>query len=200
VAVAAVLALHVSLPQRLTLVPPWVLPVLLGGLLVALLIGEPRRHPSAARWSRGLSLVLLGLLALAHLVTIALLVRLIIDGASLNGGELVRAAASLWATNVVVFGLTYWELDAGGPEARGAHAHRPVDFLFQQMTLPGDTWARWQPRFGDYLYVATTNATAFSPTDTMPLTLRAKALMGLQSTVALATVALVAGRAIGLLS
>jgi hypothetical protein len=199
-AVVAVLGLHVTLPQQLTLVPAWVLPALLACLLVPLLVGEPRRHPGAARWSRRLSLALLGLLAAAHLATIALLVMLIVDrSVDLDGAELVRTAASLWATNVVVFGLTFWELDGGGPERRASGEHRPADFLFQQVATPGSMFPGWRPEFVDYLYVSTTNATAFSPTDTMPLTHRAKLLMGLQSTVALATVALVAGRAVGLL-
>jgi hypothetical protein len=101
---------------------------------------------------------------------------------------------------VIVFGLWYWELDRGGPSARHDPHHREPDFLFPQMATPGAARPDWAPGFLDYLYVSFTNATAFSPTDTMPLTPLAKGLMGVQSAASLLTVALVAARAVNILS
>ncbi|MBV9547646.1 MAG: hypothetical protein JOY61_25010, partial [Chloroflexi bacterium] len=109
------------------------------------------------------------------------------------------SAMQIWLTNVIVFGLWYWELDRGGPSARVRADHREPDFLFPQMITPAVAPADWYPRFWDYLYVAFTNATAFSPTDTMPLTVVAKSLMTIQSIVSLLTVALVAARAVNIL-
>jgi hypothetical protein len=101
---------------------------------------------------------------------------------------------------VIVFGLWYWELDRGGPSARHDPHHREPDFLFPQMATPGSARPDWAPGFLDYLYVSFTNATAFSPTDTMPLTPLAKSLMAVQSAASLLTVALVAARAVNILS
>jgi hypothetical protein len=200
VAVLGMLALHLTLPEPLTLMPSWVLPTLLVALLVALLVGSPHRHPGTRGWQRTLSLALLAGLALAHVTSLVLLVRLLLDGGDIAGAALIRSAISLWLTNVVVFGIGYWELDGGGPEVRLRAAFRPADFLFPQATVRGDLFSHWRPQFVDYFYVALTNGTAFSPTDTLPLTPRAKLLMGLQSSVALITVALIAGRAVNVLS
>jgi hypothetical protein len=115
--------------------------------------------------------------------------------------QLLLSGVLIYLTNVILFGLWYWQLDGGGPGGRGTH-RPPVDFLFPQMTLSDKITHQldWQPLFLDYLYVSVTNATAFSPTDTMPLTHRAKVLMGLQAFVSLATIALVAARAVNILS
>ena len=113
--------------------------------------------------------------------------------------ELIFAAMQIWMTNVIVFGLWYWELDRGGPSARCRTSHREPDFLFPQMSTPAAAPPDWAPMFVDYLYVAFTNATAFSPTDTLPLTTWAKVLMAVQALASLLTVALVAGRAVNIL-
>jgi hypothetical protein len=109
-----------------------------------------------------------------------------------NGG-------SIYLTNIIAFALWYWELDRGGPAARSHGIECYPDFLFPQMSSPDMAPPDWEPTFVDYLYLSITNATAFSPTDVLPLTRPAKAAMGLQSTVALATVALVISRAINVL-
>jgi uncharacterized membrane protein len=101
---------------------------------------------------------------------------------------------------VVAFGLWYWELDRGGPGARTAPTQPPPEFLFPQMTIPDQADRAWRPLFLDYLYVSFTNATAFSPTDTMPMSRRIKALMAVQSLVSFITVGLVAARAVNILS
>jgi len=125
----------------------------------------------------------------------------LLRGGQENGRSLIYSGALLYITNVLLFGLWYWELDRGGPAARmSKHDHERVDFLFPQMT--DERWApkRWLPGLGDYLYVSLTNATAFSPTDTMPLTQTAKGLMSAQSLVSLVTIGLVVARAVNILS
>ena len=102
---------------------------------------------------------------------------LLYNGKSVEGTQLLYSSLAIWATNIIVFGLWYWEIDRGGPDDRLEADHGPPDFLYPQMTAPGCTYEGWSPRFLDYLYVAFTNATAFSPTDTMPLTPMAKVLM-----------------------
>jgi len=117
-----------------------------------------------------------------------------------SGQSLLLDALNIWFTNVVIFTLWYWNLDRGGPAARGlGHGDKP-DFLFPQMVGTGDETPGWTPGFIDYFYVSFTNATAFSPTDTMPLTARSKLLMAVQAMVSLLTVGLVAARAVNILS
>jgi uncharacterized membrane protein len=105
----------------------------------------------------------------------------------------------MWVVNVLLFALWYWQLDAGGPITRPTRAHTERDFLFPQQTEPRFADSGWQPQFLDYLYVSFTNATAFSPTDAMPLTLRAKLLVGVESVVSLVLVVLVTARAVNVL-
>jgi hypothetical protein len=112
---------------------------------------------------------------------------------------LLARGASVYLTNIIVFGLWYWEWDRGGPVAR-AKGERPYpDFLFPQMATPHVAKPNWRPTFVDYLYVSVTNVMAFSPTDTMPLARWAKALMTVQAMVALSTAALVISRAVNVL-
>ena len=110
------------------------------------------------------------------------------------------AGAVLWLTNVLIFGIWYWEIDRGGPAHRLVHSNRtePPDFLFPQMSQPGLA-PGWRPGFVDYLYTSYTNATAFSPTDTLPLSALAKLLMAIQSLIALITTLLVIARAVNVL-
>jgi hypothetical protein len=111
----------------------------------------------------------------------------------------LASAGAIYLTNVIAFGIWYWELDSGGPLARAAATRPYPDFLFPQMTQHHLASKNWEPRFGDYLYVSFTNATAFSPTDTMPMPRWAKALMSVQSAIALSTTALVIARAVNIL-
>jgi uncharacterized membrane protein len=137
-------------------------------------------------------------LSVANLLALALLVTRIADG-SVAGGPLLLAAAEIWTANAIVFALWYWELDGGGPPVRLAHPGGRRDFAFVQMLNPELAEPGWHPRFVDYLYVSFTNASAFSPSDTLPLTRWAKLLMLLQSWVSIVTVVLVAARAVSML-
>ena len=120
---------------------------------------------------------------------------------ALSGKQLLLSAVSIYLTNIILFGLWYWQLDGGGPGGRGTH-RPPVDFLFPQMNASDKVTEQpdWRPTFFDYMYISITNGTAFSPTDAMPLTHRAKLLMSIQAVVSLATVALVAARAVNILA
>ena len=136
----------------------------------------------------------------ANIVSVILLVHhLLAGGKNTSGKALVYAALAVWLTNVIVFGLWFWEVDKGGPAARSGQHERIPDFLFPQMTDQRITSSEWRPGFIDYLYVAFTNATAFSPTDTMPLTQMAKLLMTAESLVSMITVIVVAARAVNIL-
>ncbi len=152
--------------------------------------------------SRRAALLLLGLLVLGNFTALALLVAGLVTASSsdLTGGELLLTGFALWAADVIVFGLAFWELEAGGPAARlRAPARATLDFQFPQDENPQLASRDWRPQVWDYIYVALTNAIAFSPTDAMPLSLRAKAMMGLESGLSAVTVLLVAARAVNIL-
>jgi hypothetical protein len=117
-----------------------------------------------------------------------------------SGQSLLIDALNIWFVNVVIFTLFFWNIDRDGPAARGLHPRAKPDFLYPQMVGGGDEDPGWTPGFLDYFYVAFTNATAFSPTDTMPLSVRAKMLMAVQAFVSLLTVGLVAARAVNILT
>ena len=135
-----------------------------------------------------------------NIFSLVLLCHYLLRGGTANGRPLIGSGIVLWVTNVLLFGLWYWELDRGGPLAR-AQSTRPLpDFLFLQMTDPEWAPEGWEPGLIDYLYTSFTNATAFSPTDTMPLTAIAKWLMSAQSLTALVTIGLVVARAVNILS
>ena len=205
-AILATIALYVTLPERLAVGPIWLAPALELALLAALTIMAPVRNKTEVHLQRELSL---GLIALINVANIGSLVKLIaallhkgvaFSGKALDGNTLLTASLQIWLTNILVFSLWYWYLDRGGPVERHRAHHRQPDFLFPQMSTPGCTPGPWTPHFIDYLYVSFTNATAFSPTDTMPLTPWAKLLMMVQALASLLTVALVAARAVNILS
>ena len=114
--------------------------------------------------------------------------------------ELLLAGGAIWLTNVIVFGVWYWEFDRGGPVARAAGSQPYPDFVFPQMTNPELAPADWEPGFVDYLYVSFTNAMAFSPTDVMPMTRWAKLTMLTQSLISVVTLVLVVARAVNILT
>ena len=202
-AVAAAISLQVILPDRVItgMGPRWLIPLLEAALATALLIANPKRVSSEARELRVAAIALIVLINVANVVSLGELIHALVSRVSspANGRALVTASVPIWITNVLVFGLWYWELDRGGPSARLGNDHREPDFLFPQMTAVGATPRAWSPKFLDYLYTSFTNATAFSPTDTMPLTAWAKLLMMVQSLASFLTVAIVVARAVNIL-
>jgi uncharacterized membrane protein len=199
-AVVVAIALQVVLPNTVIqgLGPRWLIPALEGVLLVALLITNPHRVDREESNLRLLSLAMIAVITIANVVALGELIRALLDSTVTGGRTLVFASVPIWLTNVIAFGLWYWEIDRGGVTARMLENHRQPDFLFPQMSVPGSA-PGWAPRFMDYLYTSFTNATAFSPTDTMPLTAGAKLLMMVQSLASLLTVALVISRAVNIL-
>ena len=200
-AAAAAIALQLPLPGRLVLVrPTWLLPVLEAAMVLLLAALNPRRIDRESAALRWLALAVTGLISLANAWSAARLVTELVQGTQGNtAGPLLSSGAVIWLTNVIVFGMWYWEFDRGGPVARAHATHAFPDFLFPQMTSPDLAPADWEPAFGDYLYTAFTNATAFSPTDVMPLSRWAKGAMALQAGVSIVTVALVISRAVNVL-
>jgi hypothetical protein len=198
--VAGTVLLYIALPDRLTLGPDWLVPGLEGGLLVALVISTPYRHLTQSPGHRRLSVGLIGLVTATNVASEALLIHYLVEGGGAGGRVLIMSAAQIWLTNVGVFGLWFWEVDRGGPHMRTAPEARPPDFLFPQMDPAHPSAGPWRPAFGDYLYVAFTNATAFSPTDAMPLTVRVKGLMAIEAVASFLTVGVVAARAVNILT
>ena len=199
-AVATAIALNLGLSDRVTIGPVWLLPAIEGVLLVALVAVAPRRVSGEGAGPRRFALAVIGFVSVANIVSLALLVHFLVIGGHAQGRPLIGSGALLWLTNVLLFAVWFWEMDRGGPVARHRGAHAIADFQFPQMENPQLAPPGWRPGFGDYLYTSLTNATAFSPTDTMPLTVSAKLVMGLQSVAALVTVGLVVARAVNILS
>jgi uncharacterized membrane protein len=193
------ISVQVLLPGRLTAGPRWLVPGLEVALLVGLVLANPRRLEREHNRRRVVALVLTGLVSVANIISLVLLSRQLLRHGSPNGRELISSGALIWLTNVIIFSLWYWETDRGGPGVRAAGHDQAPDFLYPQMTDDRIEPLTWRPQFVDYLYVSLTNAMAFSPTDTLPLTPRAKAIMGVQALVSLVTIGLVVSRAVNIL-
>ncbi len=201
-AVLAAIGLQFALPTNLSLHPRWLLPGLELVLLIALSAANPVRLSREAKALRIGSVVLVAVITLANAVSAALLASKLVTGhageAGTDAAKLLLSGASIYLTNVIAFGLWFWEYDRGGPFARQQARRAHPDFLFPQMVTPDIAHPDWEPLFVDYLYTSFTNATAFSPTDTMPMSRWAKTLMAVQSGVSLITVALVIARAVNI--
>ena len=199
--VLAAIVLQILLPQHLTSVlPRWLMPTLEGALLIGLTIADPIRVERGGTAMRAASIFLILLITGANAVSAVLLIRAILEGkAGGSAGPLLSTGAAVWLTNVIAFGLWYWEFDRGGPVRRAAATRRHPDLMFPQMASPELAPPDWEPQFVDYLYLSFTNATAFSPTDVMPLARWAKLTMLVQSAVSLAIGALVIARAVNIL-
>jgi uncharacterized membrane protein len=198
--VATAIALNLALAQKVTIGPTWLLPSVEGVLLIALVVIAPRRATTHSIGRRRFARLVIGLVSVGNVVSLGLLVHYLINGGKAGGHQLILSGAVLWATNVLLFAVWYWETDRGGPVNRHLDPGALADFQFPQMENPQLAPAGWRPGFVDYLYTSLTNATAFSPTDTMPLTQTAKIVMGVQSVAALVTVGLVVARAVNILS
>jgi fluoride ion exporter CrcB/FEX len=199
IAAAVALGLYLTLPNKVVIGPQWLIPAVEGVLLLGLVVSTPTRHRDQSPRRRALVIGLLAAVSLTTFVSLILLTHYLLQGGKAGGHPLIVAGIVLWATNVLIFGIWFWELDRGGPSMRCHHENLPPpDFLFPQMSEP-ELAPGWKPGFIDYLYTSFTNATAFSPTDTMPLTTMAKCLMAVQSAIALVTLALVVSRAVNIL-
>jgi hypothetical protein len=199
-AVATAIALSLTLTERITVGPTWLAASVEGVLLAALIWVAPKRATVHSVARRRFALAVIGLVTLTNVVSLALLVHYLINGGRAGGHALILSGGVLWATNVLLFAVWFWELDRGGPVHRHLNPDALADFQFPQMENPQLAPPRWRPGFLDYLFTSLTNATAFSPTDAMPLTHTAKALMGVQGVAALLTVGLVIARAVNILN
>jgi hypothetical protein len=208
VAVVVAVIVYALLPSSLLLTNRLITPIAEVLLLVALVVTNPRRMTRETRWSRWASIGLASVVILTNLGSLGLLVSNLTDGGA-SGRQLLVGAMQIWITNVIGFGLLFWELDRGGPVARRRVDRTKMpsaDWRFSQdendgavveVSRTSSESGGWIPNFVDYLYVSLTNSSAFSPTDTMPLTSRAKMLMGLQATAALLVSLVVVSFAVG---
>lgn len=168
-------------------------------LLVALAWGSARHALERIGHRRNAALALLGLITLDNAVALFALIVSLVNGDERSGGQLLFKGVTVWATNVIAFGLWYWGIDRGGPVRRREPNPPPADFQFPQMENPELAEPGWHPRLFDYLYVSFTNSIAFSPTDAMPLTRRAKIMMLSESAVSAVSILLVAARSVNIL-
>lgn len=199
-AAAVTIALQVGLPDQMTQAPRWLLPGLEALLLAVLLVSNPMRMTRDSRRLRVLSIGLAALVGLATALSVVSLVADLVGGRfGDDAAALLATGAAIWVTNIIAFALLYWEFDRGGPADRAAGVVEHPDFLFAQMQVPDMAGPDWEPVFVDYLYLSFTNSTAFSPTDTLPLSRWAKGGMAVQAMVSLVTVALVVARAVNVL-
>ena len=209
IATLIAISLYALLPSKLVVGPRLVLPLVELALLVALVAVNPVRMTRETRWSREASLALAGLMAASNTGVLGLLVYRLTHGKASDGNALLLGSLQVWVTNVIAFALIYWQLDRGGAVARTQQARKDLpdaDFRFSQdenddsiveVARGSSEKSDWVPTFPDYLYVSITNSTAFSPTDTMPLTTRVKALMATESVAALILSVLVIAHGVG---
>jgi uncharacterized membrane protein len=197
--VLVAIIIQVLLPGRLTAGPDWLVPSLEGVLLLGLIVVTPNvvedEHPRRRR----IALSLTATVTAGNIFSLGALTHFLLHHNVSDGRGLIFAGVLIWLTNLLIFALWYWEMDRNGPGMRASGRDGPPDFLFPQMSDDKIEPRDWRPKFFDYLYVSLTNNTAFSPTDTMPLTPMAKAVMGVQSVVSLLTIGLIVSRAVNIL-
>jgi hypothetical protein len=207
IAVLVALVLYVTLPTRILIGPAWVLPVILLLILLPLMILSPHRHQEAPwqRWASIAQVAILNAFNVASVVQLLFWQFSVQHHRQIPGEQLFVGAVQIWLTNIIVYALWFWEIDGRGPDVRYHTAFyqepRRADFLFPQMMLQDEirNRIRWKPMFLDYVFLSFTNATAFSPTDTFPLTRFAKVLMMAEALISLVTIAVIASRAINIL-
>lgn len=203
VAIVVVILPQVLVPNNHRVGPPLLVPIVEAAAFLAMLVIAAKPGP-VPRGARPFVLSLFALLIMANAGATVRLVLLVldggkVDGAALTADRLLIAGALVLTTNVITFALLYWQLDSGGPAGRASDLMPYPDFQFPQTATSGLAAPSWRPRFHDYLYLAFTSALAFSPTDTMPLVGRAKALMALQSVISLSVLVVVLARVINIL-
>ncbi len=201
VTLVVAVALLLLLPSRFSIVPRWIAPLIVGVLLVLLVFADPGRIDRRSSVVRGISLGLVAVLvAGAAMVTARLIVDLIRGGPETNSpGQLLRIGFVVWLYTIITFAFLYWELDGGCPEARVVAPPEYPDLAFPEHLNPRVSPPGWRPEFFAYLYLGFTNATAFSPTDVMPLKRWAKLAMAIQAAVSLLVLGLVIARAVNIL-
>ncbi|TVY07646.1 DUF1345 domain-containing protein [Paenibacillus cremeus] len=174
--------------------PNWILPLLAVALLIPFSIAVLREHHE---WTRLIAIVIAVVVTVGLIASVIFLINALFTHAA-EGQELFRDAALLWVINVAVFAVWYWEIDQGGPQLRSHRESRSTDFLFPQMTSDAEQWRGWKPEFLDYLFLAFNTSTAFSPTDTLVMSRRAKLLMMTQASISLVVIAVIAARAVNI--
>ena len=199
--VLAVVFLLAVLPGRIRLLPIWLFYVI--AIEVIAPMAAVTLTAAKARWlrvERVMTLFFFVVAGAATIVGLAYLIHAMVRrSVEINGLQLLTSSIAVWVTNVLMFSLLYWQIDRSGPEARLNNASTQPDWLFPQVGTPEDVPPDWRPVFVDYLFLGFTTATAFSPTDALPLTSRAKMLMMFESTISLVTIVVVASRAINIL-
>jgi uncharacterized membrane protein len=192
------IVLRIAVPHRSSLGPDWLVPAVEIGLLGVLLAADPARVSGHRRWLRRLAIALVSLLGCAALASTVKLIVDLVEGTRVtnSASDLLASGAVIWLGNVLVFSLFYWLLDSGGPLARFRAEHQYPDFAFTQQMSPELAPPDWRPQYVDYLILALTTSTAFSPTDVMPMAWWAKLTMSLQSLISLTVVGLVIARAV----
>lgn len=202
-AIMVTIALQVVLPDKLLAGPKWLIPAIEGAMLLILFLAAPQRLEAPHSVRRILAMTTTAVVSIANAISLVLLARLLLNKGLSSGSQahsLIVAGAEIWLTNVTIFSLWYWEIDRGGPGIRAVGRDGRPDFQFPHMTDEvASLYPGWRPRYPDYLYLSLTNAAAFSPTDTMPLSTQAKLVMGLQSLISLVTLGLVVSRAVNIL-
>jgi hypothetical protein len=198
--ILAAIVLQFALPTRLTAGPAWLVPGLEALLLIGMFFATPRELEFEHPRRRIAAMGLIAIVTAANVYSLGALAHYLLHHHVPSGRELMWSGIVIWLTNFLIFGLWYWELDRGGPGKRASGHDAAPDFLFPQMTDDQIEPRDWRPRFIDYLYVSLTNATAFSPTDTMPLSAIAKSVMGVQAVVSLLTLGLIVSRAVNILN
>jgi hypothetical protein len=204
VAAAIIVAagLHVALPARYRVQPAWLVPAVLLALLAVLILGDPGRIDRQKAWLRITTSAVIVVITLANLLAAVRLVVEILTNNRLfanHPGGLLAAGAVIWATNVIAFGLWYWDLDRGGAAARAHLPYGNPAFVFPEMQNTEYVPAQWVPQFVDYLSLAFWTATAISPTDISAVRPWAKLLMMLEASGSIVLAALVIARAINVL-
>lgn len=190
--------LQVVLNKSLVVGPKYAIAALELLLIFGIGLTKPHRQTRVSTLRRHFSLILIALISLANATSMALVAGDLINGSDLAGKTLLASAGAIFLTNIIIFSLWYWELDSPGLTGLRRHDAAPK-FDFPQMESQLAEHKGWEPAYSDYLYTSTTNASAFSPTDTMPLTHGVKALMALQALISLVAVVLVTARAVNIL-
>lgn len=197
-ALTVVIALQFVLPADFVIHPSWIVPVVEIALLLTLVVVHPTRLTNRTPLVRHLALTLLFLMAGYVSVSLIFLLRTIVAGHGLTPTALLLGGGAIWLSNVLVFALIYWEFDRGGPADRANAVNVTPDLLFPQMT-DDELASDWEPVFFDYFFVSLTCSTAYSPTDTMPLTRWCKGLFTVQLLISIVTISLVTARAVNIL-